>query len=300
MKKLILSLRKLLIFMVVLALFVFGLPGEPATVQVLAEGAPILYLPLVLKNFDSGPGMASGKVVDSSLLDTPIADALVCHEGSGLCTSTDELGQYTLGPLPSGWQRLTASMEGFYPVINGAIVMASQPATLNFALSPDFFSDARMRLRIVLTWDPRATWAPVGIPNDLDSHLWLQSTSPAHIYPAEIDAHGDCLNYPNACIEVDYQYGYGPESIAIRTIEPATYYYGVLNYYSGYPGVPPINQTAAMVQIYNKEGLLREFHVPPSGNGEFWYVFSMDSDGNITETNCIIALPEAGQLPQCP
>jgi hypothetical protein len=256
----------------------------------------MIYMPVIHRDFLAGPGMVIGKVVDSSRPDSPLVDARVCYRET-LCTNTDQQGRYILGPLPSGFQNLMASYENYYPVTSGAIVSAVAPVTLNFALTP-VFSGATMRMNIVLTWDPTPTWPPLNTQNDLDAHLWLEALIPAHIF-SDPAGRGDCTNYPNACLQADYREGYGPESIAIRQLENAKYYYGVLNYYDGYSGVPPITQSSGRVQVYVDSGLLREFQVPASGEGEFWYIFSMDEAGNITETNCIIPLPGEGEYPTC-
>lgn len=291
--------KTMLTCLLICALLEAGAPGSafPGIETARAESGYMNFLPLVLKDFDPGPGWVAGKVVNSSRLDTPISGALICFDGT-TCVTTDAAGEYNLGPLPSGFQRLTATKDGFYPLTNGAVVTAGQSAILNFALSPNFF-ETNMRLRIVLTWDPTPSWAPLGTPNDLDAHLWLQATLPVHVY-SDPAARGDCTNYPNACLEVDFTNGYGPESIAIRQLENATYYYGVLNYYNGYLGVPPLTQSSAVVQVYDEDGLLREYSVPSFGEGDFWYIFSMDGGGNISETNCLTNLPAEGEVPACP
>jgi hypothetical protein len=157
-----------------------------------------------------------------------------------------------------------------------------------------------IKMRFVLTWDPTPAWPNPGspsesTPNDLDAHLWLSALIPAHVSSQN---QGDCTNYPNACLEVDYQLGFGPETVAIRELEVAKYFYGVLNYYQDYPGVPPITKSAAKVQIYDENGLVQAFQAPTSGQGDFWYVFSMDQSGSITPQNCILYY--SGGVPKCP
>jgi hypothetical protein len=273
--------------------------GENLSVQ--AQGEYILYLPLVLKDFNSGPGTIQGKVVDSSRPDTPVEEALVCvvsGDGDSLCDTTDQDGNYSLSPAPSGLQKVRASKEGYVEVSSNVIVSAGPPVILNFALTQNLF-DEMLRLRIVLTWDATPSWPPDHIENDLDAHFWLDAAIPTHIY-SDPSYQGDCTNYPSACLEVDHRNGFGPETIAVRQLENAMYYYGVLNFNDGRPGVPPLSQLAPKVYVYDLDGLLQEFQLTSPGSGEFWYVFSMDAAGVITEKNCLISLPAEGELPQCP
>lgn len=272
-----------------------------------SEGVRTVHLPILSKNFYPGPGTVTGKVINSST-GTPVGSqsspaALVCFDGT-LCDYTDAEGYYSISGIPAGPQVLTASGDGFHSSKQTAWVLGYHTASLNFALTP-YITGESIVLRIILTWDDTKNWINPSPPfdsrpNDLDAHLWLDATTPAHIYSGE---RGDCTIYPNACLEVDYQYGFGPETIAVRKTENGNYFFGVLNYYQGYPGVPPISRTAAQVEIFDENGLVQAFQVPSSGDGDFWYVFSMVPAGEdkvlITPTNCITNYG-SGTLPSCP
>lgn len=150
-------------------------------------------------------------------------------------------------------------------------------------------------IRFIVTWRTEQTWPPDGVENDLDSQLWMVIPPdigiPTHIYPAT-DHSGDCSHYPDACIKRDARTGSGPETVDIRLLHPnTTYYFGVLNYNASYPGVPPITQSLAKIQVYNQDGLMQSLNVPTSGTGDLWYAFMMDSSGIITPTNCITTMP---------
>ena len=208
------------------------------------------------------------------------------------------------GSNPGG-HLLTATADKFNSDSRWMGVVAGESATQNFALSPVFTSE-NVALRIVLTWDPTPTWP---IPIRL-RQLGQRFRRP---YVAGGDSlHGTFLRTRTTEEIVQTirmpawrwitSRDLDPETVAIRKLENATYYYGVLNYYQGYPGVPPMTGTSAQVQVYNENGLLYTFKVPSTGDGDFWYVFSMASDGNLavfTERNCITSFSD-DTPPSCP
>ena len=86
----------------------------------------------------------------------------------------------------------------------------------------------------------------------------------------------------------------------MRNLESTVYYYGVLNYYAGYPGVPEIIQSQAKIRLYQEDGNILEYSVPTIGVGDFWYVFKLISDGStasVLEMNCITSY--TGDPPEC-
>jgi hypothetical protein len=267
-----------------------------------AQESITLYFPLVLNQFDTRPGSVEGHVFDASLTNTVLVGAVVCFNGS-LCTTTDQEGRYSLEPIPAGVQMFSASMEGYYPVQSSVTAVAASSAVLNFALSPEASESYDAKFRFVLTWDPTPFWADpqqpnIQVGNDLDAHLWIDALIDSHVSQED---KADCTLNPYACLEADQLNGFGPETIVISELKnDGAYYYGVLNFNAAYPFVPQISRSSATVQVYDHNGLFKEFHVPEAGDGEFWYVFSMDSGGNISETNCITELPEGGSIPQCP
>lgn len=261
-----------------------------------AGDIPIM-LPLVLQQYTQAPGYLTGKVFDaSSPSRVALVDAQVCS--AGICDKTDGEGIYLLENIADGLHMLTASAKDFHSLSERVLVKPFQTTRQDFALTP-FTELTDVFMRIVLTWDATPTWGADNTPNDLDAHMWLLAPDPpTHV---DFDTRGDCTTFPNTCLEVDYQYGFGPETMAIRQLESTVYYYGILNYYRGYPGVPEITQSNARVRIFQEEGMTHEFVVPTTGEGDFWYIFSLNSDGvtaTIIEKNCIITYD--GNVPACP
>lgn len=261
-----------------------------------SEEAPIM-MPLVLQQYTQAPGYISGKVFDaSSPSRNPLAGAQVC--AAGVCDTADEEGVYLLENIPDGLHPVTASVKDFHSLSERVLVKPFQTTQQDFALTP-FTELTDVFMRIVLTWDATPTWGPDNTPNDLDAHMWLEAPDPpTHV---DFETRGDCTTFPNTCLEVDYQYGFGPETMAIRQLESTVYYYGILNYYRGYPGVPEITQSNARVRLFQEEGMTHEFIVPTNGEGDFWYIFSLSSDGAtaaIHVKNCITTYD--GNIPVCP
>jgi adhesin/invasin len=253
-------------------------------------------LPLVLFGYSDGVGSVTGTAFDATSVNRePLSDVTVCFFER--CDLTDSEGSYLIEDIPDGLHRLSASRIDFYDVVEEVVVKPLETAEQDFALLPlSEITDVFMR--VLLTWNETETWPPDDVRNDLDAHLWLAAPDP----PTHVDFvdRGDCTTFPNACLEVDYQKGFGPETLAIRNLESTVYYYGVLNYYAGYNGVPDITDLGAKVRLYQEGGKLLEYDVPTSGEGDFWYVFQLISDGDtatVVEMNCITAY--SGDPPEC-
>ena len=255
-------------------------------------------MPLVLFEFSDGVGSVTGTVFDAtSSTREPLSDVSVCFQGQ--CDLSDSSGVYLIENIPDGYHMLTANLIEYYDMVEGVLIKPFQTAEQDFAMLPlSEITDVFMR--ILLTWDETETWPPENWPNDMDAHLWLEAPDPpTHI---SYDYTGDCTTFPNACLEADYKKGFGPETLAIRNLENTVYYYGVVNYYAGYPGVPDITELNAKIRVYQEGGTILEYDVPTSGTGDFWYVFKLVSDGStatVFEMNCITFLPPDDSPPEC-
>ena len=254
-------------------------------------------LPFVMYKYTQGPGSVTGIAFDATKPGRQgVANVEVCYET--VCVTTGSDGLYTLDNLPDGLRRLHAEASEFYPATEAVAIRPGETVQQDIAMVPySQLNDVFMR--ILLTWNETPTWPPENYDNDLDAHLWLEAPDP----PTHIDFgyRGDCTTFPNACLEADFRNGYGPETVAIRQLESTTYYFGVLNYYYSRPGVPKIVDLQAKVRIFQEAGITYEFDIPTEGEGDFWYVFQIISDGitaTIIEKNCIITYD--GTPPECP
>jgi hypothetical protein len=258
-----------------------------------ADTTNLVYLPNIHSRLTTGLGTVTGVVYDASFR-TPLENAQVCYSTS--CALTNSQGQYTLANIPSGWRVLTASETAHFALSEGLYVLGQTVNVQDFSL-PEVSTSGDIYIRIVLNWDSTISWPPYYVPNDLDANLWLDGTIPERITSW---SEGDCTTYPNSCLEIDVQDGYGPETIAVRKLENGDYSYAVLNVNAAYEGVPSITQLDAVVRVYDEFGLIHEFQVPGQGVGDLWYVFSMSPDGVIHPQNCITSEPPVNELPVCP
>ena len=245
-----------------------------------------ILLPLMMR-YNFSPGEVSGRVIDAAN-GRGLAGVSLCSSPEE-CIVTNPDGSYTAITFP-GDRELTASLTGYYPVIKPVYVIGADTVELNYALSSNI-SGGNIELRAVFTWDSTPFWPPDQVENDLDAHLWLDTILPVHIF---YDNRGDCTTYPNACLETDFRRGFGPETLAIRQLEPDTiYYFGILNYNQGANGVPHIKDTGAHVDVYDASGVVASYDAASSqGNGNFWYIFtysysSQQGSWVLTPKNCI-------------
>ncbi len=311
------------IFLVAAGIFLLGSSSGMARPAHSPSDATVqARLPVIIKKFAFGNGTVTGTVLNASLPGMVVAGAQVCWEAKCDIANTD--GIYTLHNVPSGLQTLTASADGFVTIDQTANIVGNTVNTQDIAIIPEV-AKSGLNYRILATWGSQPCWPDPHAPydcfapykgwwNDLDAHMWMTEISQPvgyhigfyyHYNPADdtnemwLDK-GDCRGFPNACLERDATLGPGPETIAIRESELSIYYFGMLNFNQGNPGVPPISQTGATVHLYGITGLIRTYNVPANqGDRNFWYVFSLNGQtGEVTDQNCVIDY--TNDPPVCP
>jgi hypothetical protein len=257
------------------------------------QDAPIngvsLHLPLIINNYSFIAGVV-GQVVDA-LENTPIEGAQICMSGQH-CVTTGADGRYEFRyPQSPANIILTATKDTYFSQQRSITYINGQQQTVDFALAL-LSQYSHVQFNVVLTWDEREYWSDLpinGYQNDLDAHLWidmLDGFDDHHFEPFYNE--GDCTTYPNACIENRVEEGFGPETVAIQQIQTGNakhYYYGVFAY--NYPRVPELGEAHPRVDIYSANPTPINLTFPTGENGNFWYVFVMNSTGIITPTNCV-------------
>lgn len=245
-----------------------------------------------------GTAVLNGMVTDAAT-GAPIEGALVSI--AGLSATTNAAGNYlienipigaltagfassiTQGSIPltvnffdqssDGANRVTCSKTGYITYINSNVVIEQgQSLQLDISLSQTL---AEGNLRFVLNWGE--------LPYDLDSHLRTPEIEgySHHVYYSN---QGSITSAPYAALDHDDTDSYGPETMTIYEMYPGTYKYYIYNYSNS----PEITTSAAVVQIYNQNGLLHTLQIPTSGTGYYWYVCDVDgATGQITIKNTI-------------
>jgi hypothetical protein len=291
-------LRFLVAFLIVLVMF--------SRVAVAAdtnrvEQTDYVYLPFVAKDFRGSGDLPPGDsivegFVYNFLTNAPVDGANVCLEDTSLCDLTGGDGLYQLNNVPTGTYTFTASVTGGYDNASKELTVQSETThELDFGLLP---WPQEEELRVVLTWNSTPTF--LGKPNDLNLHAWIRSQGD---YRIDIGNMGDCstieYQFPFACYETNTQYGSGPDSIILANLDEH-YTFAVLNYYAAEPGWPSITALEAKVKVYTNSGVLEEYQVPTTGDGDLWYVFDYDR-GDFFTQNCIVTFDQSGDIPPvCP
>jgi adhesin/invasin len=252
-------------------------------------------LPLVLKDYQSylgGIGDISGVVQDAQS-NSLLGGALICssvpcnYSDPSTYTFSDAKGHYSISDIASGEHEISATLAGYVTVQQKVIIKPDTETIQNFALSK-VITEAGV-LRIILTWDES--------PADLDAMLWTPFSGYPKVWYVD---RGNCASIPFACLDTDDKNGYGPETITISQLQSGKYEFGVHNPdYSIYPNITPLTQSGAQVRVYDSTGMMDEFRVPLTGQGDLWYVFNLNGDtGEITRVNCITDYA-SGDAPKC-
>ncbi len=220
-------------------------------------------------------GSISGTVKDATNQNgIPNATVKAFLEGTEVSsTMTDSSGNYTINELSPDLYDLVASATGYIDnSVQDVLVNPEQTTIVDIVLSPELQTG---EWRIVLTWGET--------PYDLDSHLWLPSETPYHIYYVD-KGNQNLAVFPYAFLDVDDTTSYGPETITIGSLLTDSYVYAVHNFSES----PDLTLSSAVVKVYNESGLVKTYNIPTSGTGLWWHVFDIDGlTISITDVNII-------------
>lgn len=263
----------------------------------------LVYLPLVLKNYDSSTiGSVTGYVRDARTQVT-LEGAEVCYQDT-ICDTTGTDGRFSLNDISVGGRFLTAAAIGYGKGTEYVFVVADTSNSLDFNLLRDLEEN---QIRVVLTWDPTRTWGD-NIPNDLNLHMWTDYDDPNDPDPdrkiiVNIDNVGNCQDLeasPYSCYENDEQYGTGPDTIVLLNNDD-DFKFGVLNQNASFPGVPLLTELSARVQVFDASGSIQgDYPIESTGDGDLWLVFEI-LGGNLSKLDCITSYPADGYPePSCP
>lgn len=246
---------------------------------------------------------AIGGQVTNALTGQAIPGAEVCI--AGLCTFTDQNGNYSIGQVSSGslvpafgatpvygnvpltvqfndqstenTHTVSCSKQEYLTYVNEQVSLSpGDTLNLNLSLSPEL---QQGNVRFVLNWG--------ATPTDLDSHL-LTPEIEGNEYHVFFDNKGNAATAPFARLDFDITTGFGPETMTIYELRPGNYSYYVRNFSEN----PSITLSHAVVQIYGVDGLRYTVQVPSSGNGNYWHVCDINGlTGDIILKNNIVTEP---------
>lgn len=246
-------------------------------------------------------GIINGRIIDASTEDTFIPTvSLSLFEGINQTTGTaidaqtsadaDNITTYEFTDVAPGSYTLLAQKAGYADSFINVVSIGESTKIFQISMSSDITAEGG--LRIVLSWNEH--------PRDIDSHLItpaIEGESSYHVYYADP---GSLENAPYAGLDRDDVTSYGPETVTIDQFFPGTYIYSV-RYFSGEGALAT---SGAIVKVYDINGLLHTFNVPPTVGSipsEFddeWVVFSLDGDtGQITSSSGEILVPDEELTP---
>lgn len=224
------------------------------------------------------PATVSGMISDA-LTGAPLEGGVVAISGTPLSATSDENGRFSINSVPIGNRKVGASADGRVALAQTLSLAAGKEYVVQFSLLP---SNPTSAYRFVLTWDNAG-------PADLDLHLWLPSTTPAHIH---WNNSGDLENFPRAYLHRDDRDASGPETLQIDQLQPGGKYLLAV-FRKSDDGT--WKNAKAKFQVYQGDVLIATYQAPLStGAYRWWQVMSIDgASGAITLLNKITATSAA-------
>ena len=187
---------------------------------------------------------------------------------------TDSKGKYTVR-LKAGYYTAVCKSSSYITVYFNIIVKKGTTSNQNCSTSP---AVTKGKYRAVLTWGHN--------PADLDSHLVSPKTGGFnyHVFYARKTLGGSKSKLAN--LDVDDTTSYGPETITFALSNQKKYNYYVYRFSNS----GSLAASNATVRLYKGSKLIKTYHVPTSGSGRFWNVFSI-SGGKLKTINTLTNSP---------
>lgn len=200
-------------------------------------------------------------VARSAITGQPLPNVLVSVAGTNVVTGLG--GTFHFNAVPALPVTLLATATGHSPFSDMLNLLVGVSNHYEFAVSPQLL-DANS-FRIVLNWG--------ALPRELDAHLATPLVG-GNYYDVTWNRRGSLATAPFTALDVDVNFGYGPETITVTNFSPGVYTYYVDHYY--FPSDGSIVGCGATARIYTSSGLLATLTVPTAGAGQYWYVCEID------------------------
>lgn len=222
--------------------------------------------------------------ITNALNGEPVSDAQVVlrpdwNNRSGRVAATaftDGDGEFTIGDLEFGYYTAETSANNFVTTYHNIAVLPEDFSTeWNLPMTPLLDEG---ETRIVLTWNE--------LPYDLDSHLVSDSF---HVFYGDQNGY-DASGVHRANLDWDDIESYGPETVTIYNGADSVYTYSVFDYTNGNgwgDGIGSLATSGATVRVYQRDGMVAEYHVPTQSGGVNWTVFRIYPDGRLETVNTV-------------
>jgi hypothetical protein len=178
-------------------------------------------------------------------------------------TTSGKEGSFNMDIETNEESYILFSKDGYYSFETK--VNKIQEDEIHVSLSKTFSKLEPEELRIVLTWG--------NADSDFDAHL-ITPKEEEIFFMYRINPAKDVL------LETDSTEKNGTETIAIKSLQEGTYGYFVHNY----SNTNDFKSSDVRVDVYDKNGLAKTYY-PPESETEIWYVFTLNSSGEITDIN---------------
>ena len=209
------------------------------------------------------------QILSATIKDQKIGDATIILQKNGeqsVTGTSNAQGQVSLNvSFEDDPTALLIIKKGGY----SNLVVKCPCAGMTYAISPVMTNLDGMR--IVLNWGAE--------PRDLDSHLQFPNN---HVYFMQKIG-------TDTLLDVDAQYGYGPETITInRKHDGERYVYAVHDYINRMNiNSDRLSNSGAKVFVYVGQTLIRTYYVPVNQKGNLWSVFAVSGTGEFQDINAI-------------
>ncbi len=216
-----------------------------------------------------------GGVVTDALTGDPLVGAAVNVTGpASRQASTTIDGSFIMTNMPYGTYQMTVQLSG-YITAQRTVVHQSGVTAERVTLTEQLQEG---QYRVVLTWGQT--------PQDLDSHIWTTINDSLFEVYYPYEGEGNPETPPYILLDVDETLGYGPETITIFDLV-SDCVFAVKNYSQE----APITESGGIVEVYRGIEKLATYPVPTTGTGNWWYVFDLSSQGQLTSRNTISTTP---------
>jgi len=221
-------------------------------------------------------GIVTGTVVDAQT-GSPLAGVTVRVDGTGLSTTTDASGTFSISDVPAAGQTLVATLEGY--VETTAIVLVLDGATTETSIGMLALGAGGDDVAAVLAWgqDPR----------DLDLHMSGPDGSGGrfHAYYASRTP------VPHVDLDLDDTSSFGPETMTVHPAADGNYVAGDYHVWvHHFAGDLSFGQSAATVTLFAGGSQIAQYSVGGAFGDSalaYWLVvnFAVTEAGTVTNVS---------------